>query len=85
MKKQQLANLIETIVRKQLNEQEMPLDLYMVIMSHLSDLQEQIHDKRLVGEINFIKALLSVCCKDGKRTMSEDEINMIYAKWVTNK
>ena len=75
-----LEKVIENIVRKQLTESEQKLDVIMTIMSHLSDIQEQVNSK-LKGEINFCKALL-LQYKSGKKEMSEDDVNVIYNKWV---
>lgn len=82
MKKSELVQLIENKVRKTLNEQEMPLDLVMVIASHLSDIQEYVGNKKAIAEINFCKALLFEYARKGKRTMTEDDINKIWMKWV---
>ena len=78
MKKSELKQLIKETLSETFDE--MPIDLYMAAMSHLSDLQEQISDPEINGMINFIKIII-LEIKKGKREMSQGELNALYQQW----
>ena len=57
MTKRQLEEIIRKEVRRNLNE-GMSVKASVVIMSHLSDIQEMFSSKQLNDKINFAKFLL---------------------------
>ena len=60
-------------------EFDMPFDLFMVIFSHLSDLQEEY--PKAAQKINFIKVLIKKL-KEGVTTIPAEELNSTYSKHV---
>ena len=80
MKRLELENLIESIVKTQLNEVDNSIDVEMAILSHLSDIQTSVSqpNRKL---INLIKALV-MDLADGKKEMPKKDIDNLWNKWV---
>ncbi|MFA5068172.1 MAG: hypothetical protein WC466_09115 [Candidatus Izemoplasmatales bacterium] len=61
------------------NKEEFPLDLEMVIYSHLSDIQHMVQSDDINKRINFVKTLVSKLNSE-KKEISEKELNDIWNK-----